>query len=131
MLGDPAVGDPPEVHVPNGERLARRVTAHQRTRVAPPHRHPLKDLVALGELVLDLEAKLAERVLEAQHGLPDALGAGRPLRVGRLVIDEVGMDEPIRELEVALRVDLVERATNQPLVVLRHHHRPYQVFALT
>jgi hypothetical protein len=44
------------------------------------------------------------------------------------VVDEVRMDEIVRELDVALCVDLLERTTDKPLVVLR---RPYQVFDLT
>ena len=123
MLGDPAAGDPPDVDVPDGERPARRPGAHQRTRVAPAHRHQLDDLVALGNLVLDLKAKLAERALEAPHRLLDALGTSRLLRVRRLVVHEVGVDEFVRELDITLREDLAERAADQPLVVLRRHRR--------
>jgi hypothetical protein len=39
--------------------------------------------------------------------------------MGGLVVDEVGMDELVREVEVACRVDLVERAAGQALVVVR------------
>jgi hypothetical protein len=49
-------------------------------------------------------------------------------RAARLVVHEIGMDELVRELEIPLRIDLLESATDQPLVVLGHRHRHRPIF---
>src|SRR5918998_4575004 len=92
VFDDLVAGDPPDVDVSDGEPLARRLAAHERAGVASAHDHQLDDLVALGDLVLNLEPKAAKGVVEAPHRLPDALGTSRLLRVRGLVIDEVGVD---------------------------------------
>jgi hypothetical protein len=45
------------------------------------------------------------------------------IRVRRLVIGEVGVDELVDDLELAVRVDLVESPPDQSLVVLRRRDR--------
>jgi hypothetical protein len=119
VFDDPAVGDPPDVDVPDRELPARRLAAHERAGVASAHDHALNDLVAGSDLVLDLEPKIAEGAVEALHRLLDALRARWVLRVSRLVVLEVRVDELVRESEIALRVDLLESATDQPLVLFR------------
>ena len=118
VFDDLVAGDPP------GELLARRLTTHEGAGVASAHDHELDDLVALGDLVLNLEPKAAEGVVEAPYRLLDALGTCRLLCVRRLVIHEVGMDQLVRYLKVAFRVDLLERPPDQTLVVLTRRRRP-------
>jgi hypothetical protein len=120
---------PPDVGVSHGELLAGRLATHERAGVASAHDHQLDDLVALGDLVLNLEPKVAEGVVELPHCLLDALGTGRLLWVSRLVIHEVGVDELVRDLEVAVRVDLLESSPDQSLVVLRRGRRPHPLTA--
>jgi hypothetical protein len=69
-------------------------------------------LVALGDLVLNLEPKAPERIVQAPHRLLDALGASRLLSVRRLVIHEVAMDELVRDLKVAVPVVLFKSPTD-------------------
>ena len=47
--------------------------------------------------------------------------------MGRVVIGEVGMDQLVEQIEIALRVDLVERAPDEPLVVVGHVVQVYPI----
>src|SRR5205085_4700052 len=99
---------------------AGRLTPHQRPGLPSAHRHELDDPVALRDLILNVKAKLAERPPKAPHGLLHALRTSRQLRICWRVVDELGVDELVRNVEITLRIDLVERPTREPLVVLRH-----------
>ena len=57
------------------------------------HDHQLDDLVALGDLILDLEPKVPEGAPEVLHRPPDALRTSRLLWVRRLVVHEIAVDE--------------------------------------
>ncbi len=81
MLDDSTVGDPPAVHVLNGELATGRLGTHERTGMPAAHRHSLDYLVALGDLLMDLEAKVTEGGSQPPHRLPYVLGAGGASRV--------------------------------------------------
>jgi hypothetical protein len=77
-----------------------------------------------GDLVLDLEPKVAEGLVKAPHRLPDALGPWRVVRVRWLVVDEVRVDQLVSRVQIAAaRVDLLERPAHQFLGV---HGQPRQ-----
>ena len=57
------------------------------------------------------------------HRLPHGVGADRQIGVLRLVVGELRMDELVHDVEVALRVDLLERAPGESLVVVGHGAR--------
>ena len=84
------------------------------------HRDLLDDEVALGDLLVHLEAEVGERLVEPLHRLPHRIRPNRQIGVLGLVVGELRMHELVHHLEIALRVDLLERTPREPLVVLGH-----------
>jgi hypothetical protein len=69
--------------------------------------------------------ELGERCVEVPHRLLDALWSARLVRVRRVVVHEIGVDQLVSQLDIALRVELLERPANEPLIVVRHGPWPH------
>ena len=118
VLDDSAVvGDPPNIDMAYGETPSGRIATRERAGVAPPHDDALDDFVAFGDLVLDLEAEVAEHSSKLLNGLSYAVRPGRKLRMTGFVVYELGMDQFVQERDVALGIDLLESMASCALVV--------------
>jgi hypothetical protein len=95
------------VYLLGRELLACGLLPEELADVAPVHRHTRDHLVALADLVLDLEAHRSPQLAQPGDRLPQAL---MPLRVAgrRLVVDELGMNQVVRRFQVALLEELLE-----------------------
>src|SRR3712207_2301287 len=87
VLDELVVRYAPDVGVADGEVPARRLAAEEGAGVAAAHRDALGDLVAFGDLVLDVEVQAGEGAVELPRRLLHAFGAGCLLGVRRLVVD--------------------------------------------
>lgn len=107
--------------------------------MAPAHDYKLDDLVTFGDLVFDLEAEVAERILELLNRLSHAVRSGRNLRVTGFVVYELEVDQFVQEFSVASGVDLLESAASCALVAVGRlygawfasivrHHEPITAF---
>ena len=84
-----------------------------------PDRQAGDDLVALGDLVLDVGVHRAPEPAQPADGFLEALGALRVAR-GRLVVDELGMDQFVGRSEVSLLEGLFQHPSGDPFVLLGH-----------
>lgn len=117
MLDGLATLESPDVDLLRGELLATRGFAEEFAYVLAVHDDTGHDLVAVGDLVLDLKVHRSPELTQPPDGLDQAL---RPLRVRgwRLVVDEVRMNQLVRRLEVALLEELLEKSPGRLLVLL-------------
>jgi hypothetical protein len=107
--------------------LAGRRRAEELPHLGAAQRHPGDHAVALGDEVLDLELAVGEGGAEEADGL---LEPGQPGRLAgqRVVIDEVGGDQLVEQVDAPGREGVVDTA-NERLVIVGGHRAAFLTWA--